>query len=867
MTALLKRNHLCVYSLLFLIVLISMLAYLYVKGLSLVNIGDGLAQHYPAFLYMGPWWRDTIASLVSWSPPRMWDFAIGYGSDILQTLTYYCLFDITTVPFALFANESNGPFLYTAMVVCKSYLAGLSFVFLCRRLGCAVWGAAIAAFAYIFCPYLLDTFWRNHHFFVLPLIYMPLFLLCAERIIDGKKSLLFVSVICFSALSSYYYLYMELSLTALYIFCRCMGAGIRSSIQRTIKAMLLLALHAIVGIMLAMPVLLPQIAHLTTDVRMSAGGSIDAFYSIDQYLCAIGGFVSSNTFSYYSYLGVTPCVWIAVVLLYVQKDENSNLRWLKLLLAITIISFFIPIMGYVMNGFSYVANRHSWFLALLASLTFALMWDKLLSCSQDDVRKVLVATILYSILVIFTDQSRSRESVIGIGLLIITSLVLMISGRYALREVMGATVLSIMLVAGIALQIYNVYIVQGALAWLIRFDDVPIIYRNSYESLYEEADSSTLWRLDYATGKRRPNTLNNKSGEGSTYSYWSFQNPYIAKYLDSNGLLVNNAYEFQGLADRRGLQVLLGSKYVVQSNDETNISMLDDSLPIAYIYRSALSTRDYYSSTYGQRQMAQSLGCVVSDDGLISRFHAEYPKASTLTYKFAPTSVNQVADGEIIIRDTNEPLVITTSSWPALRFDDELLLEFYSLQFFGDPHKDAAITVQTGDKTETQQYLSSYNRYYFGKRDFVFNLRRNVSSEDAIRVIFSEPGTYRYSSMLLERVPIATSGASYDSVSNINVKRNSVSCDVSTADDGLLFFSIPYSNGWHAYVNGEEREMYAGNIMGIAIVVGAGDDQVELRYETPCLREGVVCCIVGLALVVVMLVRSERCAHIDLSKP
>lgn len=56
----------------------------------------------------------------------------------------------------------------------------------------------------------------------------------------------------------------------------------------------------------------------------------------------------------------------------------------------------------------------------------------------------------------------------------------------------------------------------------------------------------------------------------------------------------------------------------------------------------------------------------------------------------------------------------------------------------------------------------------------------------------------------------------------------------------LIFFSVPHDNGWKAYVNGKETEIYTvnGGLMGI--VVPSGEIEIEFTFTTPGLKAGII---------------------------
>ena len=76
--------------------------------------------------------------------------------------------------------------------------------------------------------------------------------------------------------------------------------------------------------------------------------------------------------------------------------------------------------------------------------------------------------------------------------------------------------------------------------------------------------------------------------------------------------------------------------------------------------------------------------------------------------------------------------------------------------------------------------------------------------------------------------------------------------------DNLLFFSIPYDEGWTATVNGEDAEIEVVDIGLMAVEVkGHEKSRIEFRYTTPLLKEGVTLSLIGAGLLAVYLIISK----------
>ena len=64
----------------------------------------------------------------------------------------------------------------------------------------------------------------------------------------------------------------------------------------------------------------------------------------------------------------------------------------------------------------------------------------------------------------------------------------------------------------------------------------------------------------------------------------------------------------------------------------------------------------------------------------------------------------------------------------------------------------------------------------------------------------------------------------------------------------MIYFSVPYSEGWTATVNGEKCEIYNSAGM-MAVEAEKGDNTVEFTYETPGLKAGTVMGFLGAFLI------------------
>ena len=96
----------------------------------------------------------------------------------------------------------------------------------------------------------------------------------------------------------------------------------------------------------------------------------------------------------------------------------------------------------------------------------------------------------------------------------------------------------------------------------------------------------------------------------------------------------------------------------------------------------------------------------------------------------------------------------------------------------------------------------------------------------------------------------------------------SLSGTVDAAEDGLFYTSIPYENGWRAYVDGVEvplaqtasalSESVRLTDAVIAFPLTAGQHTVELRYTAPGLKTGAIISGVSLGLFLLLALLLRR---------
>lgn len=77
-------------------------------------------------------------------------------------------------------------------------------------------------------------------------------------------------------------------------------------------------------------------------------------------------------------------------------------------------------------------------------------------------------------------------------------------------------------------------------------------------------------------------------------------------------------------------------------------------------------------------------------------------------------------------------------------------------------------------------------------------------------------------------------------------------------NERLIYFSIPHDNGWKAYVNGKETEIFTVNGGMMGIIVPVGESSIEFSFKTPGLTAGMVISTISLAAIIISAIIEKK---------
>ena len=562
-----RLRYILIYTILYLILAGLLILFFKLQNRSLVYHADAWRQHLRALAYYGKWLRGNLWHLLHDHSltPQAWSFGLGYGSDVLTTLHYYCIGEPLTA-LTVFIPERFTKYYFEFLILLRPYLAGLSFSAYaeymigrkqlhgtgsCMTTGSGSFPILCGALCYVFSGTVLYL-GMLHPFFVTPMIYLPLLLLGVEKVLRERKPRIFLVTVWLAALSNFYFFYMLTLMTAVYALVRVIartrgeqairnaGAGTAGAgqthrgncaswIPEAIRRLLQLLGYATAGTMAAGAVLIPILVQFQSDPRNATSYGLPLFYEKEYYSELLKNAVTFiNHPLYDTELCLSVVCIAAVITLFFLRGHGQ----LKLAVIGAAMMLCLPAAGYVMNGGAYVINRWTFVVEFLFAFVLTVVWSD--------------------------EQVRFRGKNIGRGLAF--SLVLV---TIALNIVIGYVRIPAGENGG-----------TGQNGFPSEFADeqtaeeyMTAAGRNESAAVTQYAEETEAPAFYRYTGRDLTYNAGTQTQTSSTQFCWSLANGSVADFFKALGVNEEQNFSYTGLDDRTALEALAGVKYYTIAYD------------------------------------------------------------------------------------------------------------------------------------------------------------------------------------------------------------------------------------------------------------------------------------------------------------
>lgn len=901
-----KKDFYLLYTLAFAVISLFLYSCFYLNGKSMVWSHDGVPQHVNSLAYYGRYLREILHTLFvehRLSIP-MWDMHIGYGSDILTTLHYYVIGDPLTL-LSVFVPAEKTELLYQVLIFLRIYLAGIAFSAYCFYHKNPKQATFLGTLMYIFAGWTIYAAMK-HPYFANPMIYLPLILIGIDKVYKKEKPHLFILSTVAAAMSNFYFFYMLCIFMFLYAAFRYFALFEKRSVKDVFRWFGRFLGYFLVAVLIASVVFLPVIMTLFGTGRFQAENYVPLLYDRIYYEKYLGCLIGENMIQW-GVAGFSAVSMAGVFVIFSRKKKYTELKLGFLLLNLFLL---IPFAGHVLNGFSYVSNRWIWAYGMLIAYMFVKAYPMLFTLTVREKKRIFLMLLVYCGLALGFETARTQRNMTAVLILALSVFTVVSFGNIFMQGKYLCSMLVFFLVASIVANISYQYSYEKN--YLSEFSDSG----KALEKLESGADKAVLatedtsvYRYDQYGSLPYDNT-SMQMGTNSTAYYFSVANGSISRFF--NEMYLNTPWEqhYENLDSRTILDRLAAVKYFVMYNDgygylpygynqekgtfkkgarEYRAYENENALPLGYTYDTYISRDDYEKMSVTQKQQALLQGVVLEESSLPGT-QVKFDEQE-MDYRLQAGEGCYIKDGRIVVTQADAEVkvifrgledsetyliaenldyeglspreLVSSEEWEKMTPYQRNSLLFQDSQWrYWKESKEAALTVSAElVEKEMKIFTNKYNAYS-GKHNFLCNLGYWKTGRRTMTLTFENTGIYSYDKLKVVCQPMknieqSTSALGEEVLRDVRMDTNEIQGTITVSAPKALLLAVPYSEGFKAYVDGEETELKQANTMYMALELAEGSHEIRLVYCTPYLKLGGALSALGILLYVLLAVKRK----------
>lgn len=851
------------------------------EGKSFLWVVDGMSHSYALFFYTRKVLHSAIRTLLAGGGlqiPR-WDFAMGYGSDIFITLGVG-LFD----PFnwiSVFIPYNALTKAFDCTVILRMYCAGLSFLAFSRHKGKSFPAGLTGSIIYLFSSGLYIGFY--HADFINVFYIFPLLMIGVERFWERRGRKLYVFLLAYAFINSFYFGYMM----SFFIlgYCLLRMAFERMHWRKALTQVGRFLAVSLLAVGMSMFAVLPIIMNLVGTDRLSIKRTFPLFYDKLNSGELLRGIFSVYDTGRDAFIGVLGITLIALVVLFMKKGH----AFLKTSWILLTVCIFIPYFGHILNGMSYASHRwifaHVFVSAYLVTSAFEVLteirWKEWLVSAA-----AFLGYLALSFLLLGSKQWDWKLYVLLIGFGLIFAFLLLIV-LFPKEKKKLRTLLVVVMTASSAVlsAYYNFWPKNGGVSPVLvsadRDQATEVCYQNGALYLLDDIprDQGIRYDEDYI------GRINNSSWYIAGMGGLDFYEPYYNNNIDRfNTLLGVQTLSFPtsyfGLNGRSELEALSGVRYYMTPaslawakpdlysklyrEDEGGrcLYQAGQNVSMAYYFDRTISEKNFGSLSMYERQKALMKGILLEnnegeDNIPYSQLAADGKADSVMqSVKAKGKSVWNEEEKSIQVNKAGSGLEVQTESG---QVDGEVYVSLKNLTMKNPSAQSFAATLKLQDQNGNTLGERSFaeatiqHHMYGGRTDWLINVGtfHNVSIAK-VEILFGNEGVYSVDNLdviVNPETEIQKNIGDLQPVSSpLQYGTDQMSLEVNAEKSEYVLVMEPYSTGWTATINGKEIKIEKADQAFMALKVPKGKYQIEFHYRTPWQREGIIISVICLIL-------------------
>ena len=800
-----KEKKLLTFSVAFLVAASLFLPYIFMDNGYFLFYGDYNVQQIPFYMHC----HEAIKN-----GNIFWDFGTDLGANFIGSYSFYLL-GSPFFWFTLLFPTSFVPYLVAPLLMLKFAFAALTGYLFIRRFTKTPLAASLGGLMYAFSGFSIYNIFYNH--FHEALIVFPLLLLSIELLLTENKRFFFALMVMVAAITNYFFFFGMVIFIIIYFFVRLFSGAIEIKASRFFA----FAFEAVLGLTLSAIVLLPSILAIIDNSRVSSSligwnaimyGKEQIYANILQCFFFPPDIPARPVFFPYAEVqwsslgGWLPLFSTVGIFTLFAKKKN---HWLKRLIGICIFMALVPILNSAFYAFN-TAYYARWFympvlMISLASVTLAE------DCNIDwsyGYKWVLGITIAITLVIGFFPQKNSNGELIY-GLYTQSS-----DNTYVIRYWITCAISIIsLIVLGFLLKLIKSNpkaFFKSAIACVCI---ITVVYGNVFISSgrSHSYDIQTVMIDSLIEGDVDLNDDSNYridvyEGVDNTGMYLGYST--INAFHSIIPASVMEFYEYIGIersvASRpdttyAAIRPLLSVKYLLDPKDDTDFLISNNQTEMAgYKY---LNTQDNYYIYENENYIPYG-------------FSYEY----YMSYDFC-NSYPQKDRAALMLK--------------AILLTDE------QIEKYGSLFKNIEEL-----EPEISENLDFIEEPEYSEDDLPIVDYDNTEETIDSTVLDTTNAALKYDSEKLAKT----------SASTFETDKYGFTATVERDKKALVFFSIPYDEGWSATVNGEKAKIEKVNAGFMAVRVPKGESTICFNYTTPGLQNGILITIASAGIFILYII-------------
>ena len=669
--------------------------------------------------------------------------------------------------------------------------------------------------------------------------YMPF--LCAaflgvDKYVEEKKKALLLCSVCGMILTSFFFSIGGLLALGIYGASRFTERGIKVFLKDSIS----LAGVLFHGVLLCGILLIPTAFVLLG--RGESGAQAEAAVSFFT--------VQPMRFLYTSHgVGISALALIALF-----DDMICRRKWQEKFLSVSLFLIFtIPLVGYVLNGGLY--DKGKAFIPFLPLMCMEVAkYIERIKKSENSFRDILP----YFITAIFLFAGKTFWALLDCGLML---LFFFLRKRFSVYP----------------LAVWASCVILFCSSWAINKGSNHIIPKEDYEKILDRdtkaeikeiLDEDTGWyRMEEQQGGKQELQDVNRiqdSRQKITSMYSSAYNEayygFRREAFDLNEHFRNNM--IQAVSDNPLFLSFMGVKYVIgnhplagyellEEGENGNLYMNSHIAPIGYVTNEVVSEKNYQALDFPVNQSSLLWKAVAES----AEGDADFPAMNTY-----PLEIPEINEEENQIKKTSSGWSFSLSKEEKISIpikDIPVTEDLLSVRFQVKNKKDKDMYIRLCG--QTNRLTAKSHEYANHNESFAYTVTFNQEKKTADFVFGS--GEYEISN--LEAFTGNLSELSNEKLYETPLKLEKIEgdtlvCSVDNKEAGYLISSIPYDEGFEIRLNGEKISMEKVNTAFLGAKVPKGRYTVEISYQAPGKKLGLVCTGVGILLLLGGKIRCNK---------